>query len=152
MHLVLSLNPMVRSEFCLRFSCAYRPAFSLCAPRRWYEAYRNLHLRPVEVCVASILSCGLTSPVLRRLRQALERRRRMWRVSSWMAMPISLLLKCTVRICVDTGRYCWNILKSPLAASQNFEYKMSNILDKPLEVGYHPRVFLNTRLTRLRDP
>ncbi|KAH9837347.1 chitin synthase [Rhodofomes roseus] len=36
-------------------------------------------------------------------------------------------------ICVDTGRYCWSILRSPLAASQNFEYKMSNILDKPLE-------------------
>ncbi|KZT73214.1 glycosyltransferase family 2 protein [Daedalea quercina L-15889] len=36
-------------------------------------------------------------------------------------------------ICVDTGRFCWSILKSPLAASQNFEYKMSNILDKPLE-------------------
>ncbi len=25
------------------------------------------------------------------------------------------------------------LFKSPLAASQNFEYKMSNILDKPLE-------------------
>ncbi|TFK56805.1 chitin synthase 2 [Heliocybe sulcata] len=36
-------------------------------------------------------------------------------------------------ICVDTGRGCSLILKSPLAASQNFEYKMSNILDKPLE-------------------
>ncbi|KAH9929752.1 uncharacterized protein B0H18DRAFT_1117301 [Fomitopsis serialis] len=36
-------------------------------------------------------------------------------------------------ICVDTGRFCWSILRSPLAASQNFEYKMSNILDKPLE-------------------
>lgn len=36
-------------------------------------------------------------------------------------------------ICVDTGKACWQILKSPLAASQNFEYKMSNILDKPLE-------------------
>ena len=37
------------------------------------------------------------------------------------------------RICVDTGRYCNLLFKSPLAASQNFEYKMSNILDKPLE-------------------
>ncbi|QRV83038.1 chitin synthase [Ceratobasidium sp. AG-Ba] len=36
-------------------------------------------------------------------------------------------------ICVDTGRNCSLLLTSPLAASQNFEYKMSNILDKPLE-------------------
>ncbi|KAJ7611002.1 chitin synthase 2 [Roridomyces roridus] len=36
-------------------------------------------------------------------------------------------------ICVDTGRGCGLLLSSPLAASQNFEYKMSNILDKPLE-------------------
>ena len=39
------------------------------------------------------------------------------------------------RICVDTGRACSLLLTSPLAASQNFEYKMSNILDKPLEVS-----------------
>ncbi|KAK0208700.1 chitin synthase [Desarmillaria ectypa] len=36
-------------------------------------------------------------------------------------------------ICVDTGRACSLLLTNPLAASQNFEYKMSNILDKPLE-------------------
>ncbi|KAF9486513.1 chitin synthase 2 [Pholiota conissans] len=36
-------------------------------------------------------------------------------------------------ICVDGGRGCSLILASPLVASQNFEYKMSNILDKPLE-------------------
>ncbi|CAE6434835.1 unnamed protein product [Rhizoctonia solani] len=36
-------------------------------------------------------------------------------------------------ICVDVGRGCSILIKSPLAASQNFEYKMSNILDKPLE-------------------
>ncbi|KAL0951725.1 hypothetical protein HGRIS_008399 [Hohenbuehelia grisea] len=36
-------------------------------------------------------------------------------------------------ICVDTGRGCSLLATSPLAASQNFEYKMSNILDKPLE-------------------
>lgn len=36
-------------------------------------------------------------------------------------------------ICVDTGKGCSLLLKSPLAASQNFEYKMSNVLDKPLE-------------------
>lgn len=41
------------------------------------------------------------------------------------------------RICVDTGKACSLLLKSPLAASQNFEYKMSNILDKPLEVGIY---------------
>ncbi|KAF8167433.1 glycosyltransferase family 2 protein [Crassisporium funariophilum] len=36
-------------------------------------------------------------------------------------------------ICVDSGRACGLVLGSPLVASQNFEYKMSNILDKPLE-------------------
>jgi chitin synthase len=36
-------------------------------------------------------------------------------------------------ICVDSGRGCSQVLASPLVASQNFEYKMSNILDKPLE-------------------
>ncbi|KAF9015746.1 glycosyltransferase family 2 protein [Cyathus striatus] len=36
-------------------------------------------------------------------------------------------------ICVDVGRGCGLLFKNPLAASQNFEYKMSNILDKPLE-------------------
>lgn len=36
-------------------------------------------------------------------------------------------------ICVDAGRGCSLVLTSPLVASQNFEYKMSNILDKPLE-------------------
>ena len=37
------------------------------------------------------------------------------------------------RICVDTGRGCSLLFTSPLAASQNFEYKMYNILEKPLE-------------------
>ncbi|PSS29682.1 hypothetical protein PHLCEN_2v2830 [Hermanssonia centrifuga] len=36
-------------------------------------------------------------------------------------------------ICVDAGKGCSLLFTSPLAASQNFEYKMSNILDKPLE-------------------
>jgi len=36
-------------------------------------------------------------------------------------------------ICVDVGRGCGLLATSPLAASQNFEYKISNILDKPLE-------------------
>ncbi|PVU89863.1 hypothetical protein BB561_005142 [Smittium simulii] len=35
-------------------------------------------------------------------------------------------------ICVDTGEGCCDVL-NPLVAAQNFEYKMSNILDKPLE-------------------
>ncbi|KAJ7891964.1 chitin synthase-domain-containing protein, partial [Mycena leptocephala] len=38
-------------------------------------------------------------------------------------------------ICVDTGSYCSLLLTSPLAASQNFEYKMSNVLDQPV-FGY----------------
>ncbi|KAG5645351.1 hypothetical protein DXG03_006413 [Asterophora parasitica] len=33
----------------------------------------------------------------------------------------------------NVGRGCSLLLANPLAASQNFEYKMSNILDKPLE-------------------
>ncbi|KAF9203003.1 Chitin synthase, class 2 [Haplosporangium sp. Z 27] len=35
-------------------------------------------------------------------------------------------------ICADLGPNCSNLM-NPLIASQNFEYKMSNILDKPLE-------------------
>ena len=35
-------------------------------------------------------------------------------------------------ITVDLGRGCSNLI-NPLVAAQNFEYKMSNILDKPLE-------------------
>ncbi|KAF9999747.1 Chitin synthase, class 2 [Entomortierella chlamydospora] len=35
-------------------------------------------------------------------------------------------------ICADLGPNCANLM-NPLIASQNFEYKMSNILDKPLE-------------------
>ncbi|ORX91530.1 glycosyltransferase family 2 protein [Basidiobolus meristosporus CBS 931.73] len=35
-------------------------------------------------------------------------------------------------ICVELGRG-WKNLINPLVAAQNFEYKMSNILDKPLE-------------------
>lgn len=35
-------------------------------------------------------------------------------------------------ICADLGPHC-RLLLNPLVATQNFEYKMSNILDKPLE-------------------
>ncbi|KAF9968391.1 Chitin synthase, class 1 [Mortierella alpina] len=35
-------------------------------------------------------------------------------------------------ICAMTGRGCVNLM-NPLVAAQNFEYKMSNILDKPME-------------------
>lgn len=35
-------------------------------------------------------------------------------------------------ICADLGPN-WRLLLNPLVATQNFEYKMSNILDKPLE-------------------
>ncbi|KAK4057958.1 hypothetical protein OIO90_001177 [Microbotryomycetes sp. JL221] len=38
-------------------------------------------------------------------------------------------------IAVDTGRACSNLLW-PIVAAQNFEYKMSNILDKPLESAF----------------
>ncbi|KAJ7459638.1 chitin synthase 2 [Mycena galericulata] len=40
------------------------------------------------------------------------------------------------QICVDTGRYCALLLTSPLAASQNFEYQMSNVLNKPFESAF----------------
>ncbi|RKP01104.1 hypothetical protein CXG81DRAFT_12399 [Caulochytrium protostelioides] len=36
-------------------------------------------------------------------------------------------------IYADTGRFNHKVLLNPLVAAQNFEYKMSNILDKPLE-------------------
>ncbi|KAJ1999655.1 hypothetical protein H4R26_004974, partial [Coemansia thaxteri] len=36
-------------------------------------------------------------------------------------------------IAADLGKGCMNVFKNPLVAAQNFEYKISNILDKPLE-------------------
>lgn len=68
----------------------------------------------------------------------------MWRVNTYTLL--SDHWADLSRICVDTGRGCGLLLKSPLAASQNFEYKMSNILDKPLEVSCaHHSLFYLTR-------
>ncbi|KAJ2749729.1 Chitin synthase 4, partial [Coemansia nantahalensis] len=36
-------------------------------------------------------------------------------------------------IAADLGKGCRNVFMNPLVAAQNFEYKISNILDKPLE-------------------
>ncbi len=36
----------------------------------------------------------------------------------------------------DLGKYGENLWKNPLVATQNFEYKMSNILDKPMESAF----------------
>jgi len=64
-------------------------------------------------------------------------------IISW---PIKIQTYLLTRICVDSGRACNLVLRSPLVASQNFEYKMSNVLDKPLEVC-HPSLSKFTLLS-----
>jgi chitin synthase len=107
----------------------------LCPPRRWYEALWNLNLLPLVPTplddiedIADTASshrktfdkhkgvggaCGGTSPLTS------------ISVGPWLTVYV-------VEITVDLGRGCSNLL-NPLVAAQNFEYKMSNILDKPLE-------------------
>lgn len=104
-------------------------------PRRWYEALWNLNLLPLVPTplddiedIADTASshrktfdkhkgvggaCGGTSPLTS------------ISVGPWLTAYV-------VEITVDLGRGCSNLL-NPLVAAQNFEYKMSNILDKPLE-------------------
>ena len=49
-----------------------------------------------------------------------------------MVLGISVIMGACGEICADLGK-AGSLLINPLVATQNFEYKMSNILDKPLE-------------------
>lgn len=66
------------------------------------------------------------------LQQELPRGWRMWRVSVFCHVHYMSLI--SRRITVEAGRWGFvSLLKSPLTAFQHFEYKSSNIFDKPFE-------------------